>query len=55
MENFVRFVKAGKMVRDGLLALPDRLVDLLAAESDPATVRKTLLDELEEVLNKLGG
>ncbi|UYM16203.1 hypothetical protein [Endozoicomonas euniceicola] len=45
--------KAGKMVRDGLLALPDRLADLLAAESDPATVRTLLVNEIEAVLHQL--
>lgn len=45
--------KAGRIVRDTLLGIPDRLSDLLAAEHDPIAIRKLLIDELETVLNKL--
>ena len=45
--------QTGRMVRDGVLAIPDRMADVLAAESDPAKVRQLLLDELETVLEKL--
>lgn len=45
--------RAGRMVRDALLGIPDRLFDVLAAEKDPVVVRTRLLEELESVLNKL--
>ena len=45
--------QTGRMVRDGVLAIPDRMADVLAAESDPAKVRQLLIDELETVLEKL--
>ncbi|WP_257286414.1 hypothetical protein [Endozoicomonas sp. SESOKO1] len=45
--------KAGRIVRDELLAIPDRLCDVLAAEEDAAAVRKLLFEELELVLNRL--
>jgi len=45
--------KAGRIIRDELLAIPDRLADVLAAEDDPATVRKIIFDELELVLNRI--
>ena len=45
--------QTGRMVRDGLLGIPDRMADVLAAENDPAEVRRMLMDELELVLVKL--
>ena len=47
------FPRWGRMLRDGALAIPDRMADILAAESDPAKVRQILMDELETVLEKL--
>lgn len=47
--------KAGRIIRDELLAIPDRLADVLAAEDDPATVRRIICDELELVLRRLSG
>ncbi|MGB1271612.1 MAG: hypothetical protein ACPG5T_06030 [Endozoicomonas sp.] len=45
--------RAGRIVRDALLGIPDRLSDVLAAEDDPAQVRKLLLDELDNILVEL--
>ena len=45
--------QTGRMVRDGVLAIPDRMADVLAAETDPAKVRQLLVTELELVLVKL--
>ncbi|WP_281647584.1 hypothetical protein [Parendozoicomonas sp. Alg238-R29] len=45
--------QVGRMIRDGVLAIPDRMADVLAAENDPAKVRQVLMDELERVLEKL--
>ncbi len=45
--------KTGRIIRDELLAIPDRMADVLAAEEDPATVRQIIVDELELVLNRI--
>ncbi|WP_067582369.1 hypothetical protein [Endozoicomonas ascidiicola] len=45
--------KAGRIIRDELLAIPDRMADVLAAEDDPRQVGKLLLEELEAILNQL--
>ncbi|USE38040.1 hypothetical protein [Endozoicomonas sp. SCSIO W0465] len=45
--------KAGRIIRDELLAIPDRLADVLAAEDDAGEVRKIIFEELELVLNRL--
>ena len=45
--------KAGRILRDELLGLPDRMADILAAESDPIRIRNLLLEELESSLNRL--
>lgn len=45
--------RAGRIVRDSLLGIPDRLSDVLAAEQDPVQVRQLLIDELESILNEL--
>lgn len=45
--------RAGRMVRDALLGMPDRFSDVLAAESDPVKVRQLLMDEFESILNEL--
>ena len=43
--------KAGRIIRDELLAIPDRLADVLAAEDDPRKVGELLQEELEAILN----
>ena len=45
--------RAGRIVRDALLGLPDRFSDVLAAETDPVKVRQLLMDEFESILNEL--
>ncbi len=45
--------KTGRIVRDELLAIPDRLCDVLAAEEDAGKVRQLLFEEMELVLNRL--
>lgn len=40
-----------RVVRDRTLNLPDRLAPILAAETDPKTVRDMLEDELRTILN----
>ena len=45
--------RAGRIVRDALLGIPDRLSDVLAAEQDPVQVRQLLVNELEIILNEL--
>ncbi|WP_299735410.1 hypothetical protein [uncultured Endozoicomonas sp.] len=45
--------RAGRIVRDALLGIPDRLSDVLAAEQDPGEVRQLLVNELEMILNEL--
>ena len=45
--------RAGRIVRDALLGIPDRQADVLAAETDPARVRQLLMDELEAILKEL--
>ncbi len=45
--------KAGRIIRDELLAIPDRLADVLAAEDDPGSVRQIIFEELEKVLNRI--
>ena len=45
--------KAGRIIRDELLAMPDRLCDVLAAEEDPRTIREVLFAELENVLTRI--
>ena len=45
--------KAGRIIRDELLAIPDRLADVLAAEDDPRKVGELLQEELEVILNEL--
>lgn len=47
--------RAGRIVRDSLLGIPDRLSDVLAAESDPVKVRKLLMGEFENILTELSG
>ncbi len=47
--------RAGRMLRDALLGIPDRQADVLAAETDPRKVRQLLMDELEEILSELSG
>ncbi|MTI13014.1 hypothetical protein [Sansalvadorimonas verongulae] len=42
-----------RMIRDGFLGIPDRMADVLAAETNPSKVRQILMDELETVLEKL--
>ena len=45
--------KAGRIIRDGLLAISDRMVNVLAAEDDPGKVEELLREELEAILNEL--
>ncbi|WP_422135497.1 hypothetical protein [Endozoicomonas sp. ALD040] len=45
--------RAGRMLRDALLGIPDRQADVLAAETDPRKVRQLLMDELEAILSEL--
>ena len=45
--------RAGRIVRDALLGIPDRQADVLAAETDPARIRQLLMDELEAILKEL--
>ncbi len=45
--------QTGRQVRDALLGIPDRIADILAAETDPARVRKRLFQEVEEALEQL--
>ena len=45
--------QAARMVRDALLGIPDRLADVLAAETDPKKIRELLMNELEDILNEL--
>ena len=45
--------KAGRIIRDELLAIPDRMADVLAAEDDPRKVRELLQEELEAILNAM--
>ncbi|WP_062262421.1 hypothetical protein [Endozoicomonas arenosclerae] len=47
--------RAGRMLRDALLGIPDRQADVLAAETDPRKVRQLLMDELESILSELSG
>lgn len=42
-----------RALRDQVLAVPDRVADILAAERDPARVHAELTKELETVLNEL--
>lgn len=45
--------QVGRLVRDAILALPDRLAPRLAAENDPARVRADLDQELRYALHGL--
>ncbi|WP_252177205.1 hypothetical protein [Endozoicomonas sp. 4G] len=45
--------RAGRMLRDALLGIPDRLADVLAAEEDSMAVRQLLENEIEQALEKL--
>ncbi len=45
--------RAGRIIRDALLGIPDRLADVLAAEQDPRQVRQLLEEELENILREL--
>lgn len=47
--------RAGRMLRDALLGIPDRQADVLAAETEPRKVRQLLMDELEAILSELSG
>lgn len=45
--------KVARSVRDALMNIPDRVSNLLAAETDPAKVHAMLADEIRIVLSKL--
>lgn len=46
-------VRRYRAIRDQILAVPDRVADILAAERDPARVHAELTKELERVLHEL--
>jgi hypothetical protein len=48
-----QFASASRRVRDSLLAVPDRIASVLAAEGDPVRVHQMLLGEIEQSLNAL--
>ncbi|WP_263080077.1 hypothetical protein [Endozoicomonas sp. Mp262] len=45
--------RAGRIIRDALLGIPDRLADILAAEQEPRQIRQLLEEELENILREL--
>ncbi len=45
--------RAGRIIRDALLGIPDRLADILAAEKDPRQIRQLLEEELETILTDM--
>ncbi len=45
--------QTGRLVRDALLGIPDRMADILAAENDPSQVRIKLYNEIEAALQSL--
>ena len=45
--------QTGRQVRDALLGIPDRLADILAAETDPSQIRRIMFEEMEQALQKL--
>ena len=47
--------KIGRVLRESLMALPDRLAATLAAEDDPKGIEKTLRIELRDALKELTG
>ncbi len=48
------FYKAGRQVRDQLLAIPNRVSALLAAELEPNKVHDMLSKEISQALHELG-
>lgn len=47
------FATASRNVRDGLLAMPDRIASIIAAETDPDRVRQMMIEEIEKTLSTL--
>ena len=45
--------QTGRLVREVLLCIPDRLADILAAETDASQIRRQLYEEMEAALQKL--
>ncbi len=45
--------QAGRIIRDALLAIPDRVSDVLAAEPDPVQVKLLMMQEINDVLQLL--
>ena len=45
--------KEGRRLRDAIMAVPDRLASLVAAETDPAKCREMIAKELRLVLEGL--
>lgn len=45
--------RMGRLVRDGVMAIPDRLAAILAAESDPTKIHAHLVKEFRRVLEAL--
>lgn len=48
-----QFATASRRVRDSILAVPDRIASILAAEQDPDRVHRLLIEELEQTLTSL--
>lgn len=47
------FATAARHVRDGLLAMPDRIASIIAAETDPDRVHQLMIEEIEQTLTAL--
>lgn len=45
--------RRGRIIRDGMLAIPDRIDAILAAESDRRKIHQILTDEINRVLEEL--
>lgn len=45
--------KVGRIIREGMLALPERLAAQLAAETDPHTIHSVMTQEITQVLEEL--
>jgi hypothetical protein len=43
----------GRIIRDGMMNIPDRISSLLANENDAAKIHEILMKELREVLEEL--
>lgn len=45
--------KRGRIIRDGMLSIPDRVDAILAAETDRRKVHQIMTDEIVRVLEEL--